>query len=103
MPATTETVKTKVDPRKLAEQMVDRLFGAITGSVLALEQGSFVQADEVCLDFEAVERALAVAEERAAGPAKDDDELDVRSYMHAREAAYLLGVQVGLRLRQPVR
>ena len=84
------------NPRKLAAKAVQNWYDSLIESAEAHTHGGIFQ---VTLDkaFDDVERALRVEYEKDHGTIKEDQD-GVDPYL-AREAGYLIGVQVGLRLR----
>lgn len=83
--------KATVDSVQLAREAVDKFFDQITADFNQIQQGNGVRIAD-CIDA----IAEAVAAESGVKKLPEDD----AEYMHyVAEASYLVGVQVGLRLR----
>lgn len=97
MPATKKAPPV-VDPRKLAVEMVQEWYESLLASGEAHTHGSIYQ---VTLDngFIAVQEALEAEHEKEHGKMPPPEDGSVEREIIAQEAGYLIGVQVGLRLR----
>lgn len=87
--------KAPLSATQLAENAVRDMFAAFTETTLTFCPGSSLQPD-LSEAFENVERAVET-EERRHDAGDDDESLALHC---AREAGYLIGVQVGLKLRR---
>jgi hypothetical protein len=85
------------DPRRMAVAVVQEHFdNMMTTSDTYIEAGYLVSPIDAA--FDAIENALEAEAVKRQGKPIDPDE-DVELRMISREAGYLIGVQVGLRLR----
>lgn len=88
--------KATTDPHAIAHVAVDRFFQAMIASRDATAEGCWSTAslDQAFIETQDAVKAAYVREH---GPIKDGD--DLVDEQCAQEAGYLVGVQVGLRLR----
>ncbi len=91
--------KKRIDPRKLAIRLVDEWFDAITSSHDG-HNSTYTRGQQLSDAFGNVEVALEAEELAEYGAASDDEDAAIRKRIASTEAGYLIGVQVGLRLRR---
>lgn len=86
------------DPRQMAVAGVQEWFNSLLEHDMALSHGS-VYAVTLEDKFEEIERALIAEHEREQGKPTEEGDEDFVAAVFGRTAGYLIGVQVGLRLR----
>jgi hypothetical protein len=91
---------TTIDPRQLAAHYARDWFAQLLETKEAFSAGSVYQAGEGLENgFAAVQKALECEDIKIHGEPRKDDERSVRQERCAGEAGYLIGLQIGLRLR----
>jgi hypothetical protein len=88
-------------PQQIAAAAVEQWFHDVVGSTDALTSADYDENGLIAEAYDEIERLLEAEYVRQHGPIKPED--NTALVVFAREAGHLIGVQVGLRLRQGVR